>query len=152
MDAASAFFWAHPMWVWLAVGAAFLAVEAASGSGWLLWPAGSAAAVGAATLFVPMTFAGQAALFAGLTIATTYLGRRFLRGPPKGASDINESSERLIGRRGEAASLFQSGQGRVFVDGKEWSAELDGDGDLKPGDRIEVIALLGGARLKVKAG
>jgi hypothetical protein len=150
MDAASAFFWSHPMWVWLAVGAAFLAVEAASGSGWLLWPAGSAGAVAVATLIFPMTFTIEVALFGVLTIATTFVGRRWLRGPAKGASDINDSSERLIGRRGEAASLFQAGQGRVFVDGKEWSAELVGEDVLRPGDKIEVIALLGGARLKVR--
>jgi membrane protein implicated in regulation of membrane protease activity len=38
----------------------------------------------------------------------------------------------------------------VFVDGKEWSAELVGEDVLRPGDKIEVIALLGGARLKVR--
>jgi hypothetical protein len=39
----------------------------------------------------------------------------------------------------------------VFVDGKEWSAELEGDAPLSSGGRIEVIALVGGARLKVRA-
>jgi hypothetical protein len=152
MDAASAFFWSHPLWVWLAVGAAFLAAEAASGSGWLLWPAASAGAVGLATLVVPMTFASETALFAVLTIATTFLGRRYLRGSAKGAHDINDPLARLIGHRGEACSRFQSGQGRVFVDGKEWSAEVDGEGELGPGDKVEVIAVVGGARLKVRPG
>ena len=105
-----------------------------------------------ATLFLPMTFAGEAALFAAMTVATTFLGRRYLTGPVKSAADINDSLDRLIGRRGEASSLFQSGQGRVFVDGKEWSAETDGEAAVKPGDRVEVVAVLGGARLKVRAG
>ncbi|HEY5072693.1 MAG TPA: NfeD family protein [Caulobacteraceae bacterium] len=152
MDAASAFFWAHPIWVWLALAAAFLAIEAATGSGWLLWPAGSAAFVGLASLVFPTTFAVQAALFAALTIVTTFLGRRYLRGPGHGASDINDAHGRLIGKRGEVSSLFKAGQGRVFVDGKEWSAELDGADLLGPGDKIEVVAVLGGARLRVKPG
>jgi membrane protein implicated in regulation of membrane protease activity len=36
----------HPFWVWLAVAAIFLAVEVATGTGWLLWPAASALLVG----------------------------------------------------------------------------------------------------------
>ena len=46
MGAVEAFYFAHPFWSWLAVGAVFLIVEVMTGSGWLLWPAGSAAAVG----------------------------------------------------------------------------------------------------------
>ncbi len=33
------FYATHPFWVWLAVAAIFLAVEVATGTGWLLWPA-----------------------------------------------------------------------------------------------------------------
>ncbi len=40
----------------------------------------------------------------------------------------------------------------MFVDGKEWSAELDGGGELEAGARVTVNALIGGARLKVQAG
>ena len=35
----------HPFWVWLAVGAIFLAAEVPTASGYLLWPAASAGAV-----------------------------------------------------------------------------------------------------------
>ena len=65
--------------------------------------------------------------------------------------DPNDPLTRLIGHHGEAASSFEGGRGRVFVDGKEWAAELVGDGPLAPGGRIEVVALVGGARLKVRA-
>jgi membrane protein implicated in regulation of membrane protease activity len=85
-------------------------------------------------------------------VVFTYLGRRFLRPAPKGDGDINDPTPRLVGREGEAVSAFKAGLGRVFVDGKEWAAELDGGGDLAPQSKIHVLEILGGARLKVRAG
>ena len=35
----------HPFWAWIALAGALLALEVATGSGWLLWPAASAAIV-----------------------------------------------------------------------------------------------------------
>jgi membrane protein implicated in regulation of membrane protease activity len=152
MDTVSAFYMAHPFWIWLAIGAVFLVIEIATGSGWLLWPAGSAAIVALASLINGFAPLWQVVLFAVATIITTYLGRRFMK--PRAADatlDINDQLVRLVGHRGEAKTAFTSGEGRVFVDGKEWSAELDGAGPLAHGDKIEVTAVLGGARLKVRA-
>jgi membrane protein implicated in regulation of membrane protease activity len=142
----------HPFWAWMAVGAVFLAVEVMTGSGWLLWPAGSAALTGLAVLIAPMNPPTAIALFAVLTIVTTFVGRRFLRGAIAGLSDVNNPLTRLVGHHGEAATAFDGGAGRVFVDGKEWSAELEGQGPLPAGARVEVIEALGGARLRVRAG
>jgi len=142
---------AHPIWAWMAVGAVFLAVEIATGSGWLLWPAGSAALTGLLTLFLPMSTPAAVAVFAVLTIITTYVGRRYLRGAQPGASDVNNPLTRLVGHRGEAVAAFEGEDGRVFVDGKEWSAVLAGPGPLSAGAKVEVVEVLGGARLRVKA-
>ena len=144
-------FASHELLGWLAVGAVFLVVELATGSGWLLWPAGSAAAVGLFTLVWRPDAPVQAAVFALLTIVSTYLGRRLINCADHGGHDPNDPHARLIGKAGAAATDFRGGQGRVFVDGKEWSAELDGEGPLSVGGRVEVIALVGGARLKVRA-
>jgi membrane protein implicated in regulation of membrane protease activity len=141
----------HELLGWLAVGAVFLTVELATGSGWLLWPAGSAAAVGLVTLVWRPDMPVQAAVFAVLTIVSTYVGRRFINRSGRHGQDPNDPHARLIGKAGNAATEFRDGQGRVFVDGKEWSAELDGAGPLPVGARIEVVALVGGARLKVRA-
>jgi hypothetical protein len=142
---------AHPFWAWMALGAVFLAVEVATGSGWLLWPAGSAALTGVALLLWPLLSAPVAmALFGVLTIVTTYIGRRFIRGAPAAASDVNNPLTRLIGHRGEAATAFDGEDGRVFVDGKEWSAVLDGPGPLPVGAKVEVVEVVGGARLRVR--
>ena len=141
----------HPLWAWMALGAAFLAIEVATGSGWLLWPAGAAALTGLALLVLPLSAPAAIALFAILTIITTYLGRRFLRGAPASRSDVNEPLSRLVGHRGEAATTFEGEDGRVFVDGKEWSAVLEGPGPVAAGAKVEVVAVLGGARLRVRA-
>ncbi|MDQ2859412.1 MAG: NfeD family protein [Pseudomonadota bacterium] len=152
MDAVGAFVFTHPFWVWLAIGAVFLAVEVATGSGWMLWPAAAAALVGVVSLFAPRFGpGGDLALFAVLTIALTYVGRRTLKRTAPGGADINDAYGRLIGHHGSTSAAFEGGLGRVFVDGKEWSARLDGDGALAVGAPIEVTAVLSGARLKVRA-
>lgn len=151
MGGLSEFILSHPLWGWMAVGAVFLAIEVATGSGWLLWPAGSAALTGLITLFLPLNQPEQIAIFGVLTIITTYVGRRYLRGTRAAGTDVNDPLLRLVGHRGEAVADFAGEDGRVFVDGKEWSAVLDGAGSLTAGAKVEVVAVLGGARLKVKA-
>ncbi len=142
----------HPGWVWMAFAAVFLTVELATGSGWLLWPAAAAgitAIAVAAFRFNPTT---QTLVFALFTVVFTYAGRRWVRARAHSASDdLNDAAARLIGRLAETASPFHSGSGRVFIDGKEWSAELEGGGAAAKGARVEVIALLGGSRLKVRS-
>ena len=145
-----AFLMFHPLWAWLAIGAVFLIAEVMTGSGWLLWPAASAGLVAVLTQAVDLGLAPQAVIFAGLTIITTFIGRRYLRNVPVPGRDVNDPGARLIGHRGAAVETFRSGAGRVFVDGKEWSAELEGDGALVAGAPVVVTALLGGARLRVR--
>ena len=141
---------AHAFWFWVAVGAALLAVEMATGSGYLLWPAGSAGAVALVALLNLARLGWDFVVFALLTIATTYAGRRWLRRPEQTGPDINDPHHRLVGRKGSAACAFDRGEGRVLVDGKEWAAELDGEADLAKGDRIEVARVLDGSRLRVR--
>ena len=151
MGAAEALFFAHPFWLWIALGGVFLIGELMSGSGWLLWPAGAAAATGVVTIVWPMGWPYQIVIFVIVAIIATYLGRRFL--PPAGrkGGDINDPAPRIVGREGEAAAAFKAGLGRVFVDGKEWAAELEGGGELAAKAKVEVTQILGGARLRVKA-
>jgi membrane protein implicated in regulation of membrane protease activity len=138
----------HPFALWIAVGGVLLAVEVGTGSGWLLWPAGAAAVTALLTLGVPLGLPVQAVIFAILTIVTTLVGRHFFpRRPP--AADINDTRARLEGAAGVAAGDFQEGHGRVFVDGKEWAAELEGARVLASGARIVVVEVQG-ARLTVR--
>jgi membrane protein implicated in regulation of membrane protease activity len=150
MSALASFYALHPFWVWFAVAAIFLAIEVGTGTGWLLWPAASAVLVGALALVLPTNLPAEIALFAVLTIATTYLARRFLRPALEGkAPDLNDPLLRLIGRDGQVLTAFDNGLGRVFVDGKEWQARLDGDAP-QSGQRIQVTGV-DGATLTVRA-
>ena len=139
----------QPFWVWLAIGAIILIGEVATGSGWLLYAAGSAAVVAYLSMLgLNLTLPGEIALFSVLAIASTFLGRRFIKRHDQ--PDINDNAERLIGREGLTTSAFIGGYGRVAVEGCEWAAELEGDDALPVGVRVEVAAMADGARLRVR--
>jgi len=138
-----------PFALWLAIGAVFLAVEVATGSGWLLWPAGSAAVMGVAGLAFHFDLTMQLVIFSLLTIVTTLAGRRFFPRVLVGG-DINDTRSRLCGAEGVVAEDFRGGSGRVFVDGKEWAAELEGGASLASGAKVTVVNV-SGSRLTVRA-
>ena len=151
MDTLFGLYAAQPFWVWAGIGAAILAVEIATGSGWLLWAAASAAVTAVIAGLIQPSPATTVAIFAILTIVTTLLTRRYLprTGEPI-SEDINDTASRLIGKRATAVQAFVGGAGRVMLDGKEWAAELiDGDAP-KTGAPVEVVSV-DGARLLVRA-
>lgn len=153
MQEVAVFYSLYPFWTWLAVGAVLLALEVSTGSGYLLWPAASAGVVALLTLTVRLGLPIEALIFALLTIATTVLARLYWpRRVAHPAHDINDRGGRLVGRFGETVGLFAAGQGRVFVDGAEWSAELEGqDVGPPPGARVQILEVVGGGRLKVRS-
>jgi hypothetical protein len=142
---------AHAFWFWIGLAALFLVFEVMTGSGWLLWPAGSAAVVAFLATFAGLD-PGQAVLvFALLTISSILLARRYL---PKSLfhqrpDDINDSAGRIVGHEGRVVAAFERRCGRVFVDGKEWAAELDEGETLAAGARVEVTGVVG-AQLRVR--
>ena len=141
---------AHPFWVWLSAGAVLLAVEAATGAGYLLWAA-AAAAVTALFALLRLGPELELGLFAVVTILATVLARRYLPDPFRTrAPDINAPRHRILGHRGSVVAAFDHGHGRVFVDGKEWAAELDDGAELAPGAAVEVTAVVSGSRLRVR--
>jgi membrane protein implicated in regulation of membrane protease activity len=142
---------AHPVWIWIALGAALLAVEVATGSGWLLWPAASAGIVALAVAFAGLDLSQAVLVFALLTISLALLARRYLpksltRHPPH---DINDNIARLVGHHGRVVAPFEGRSGRVFIDGKEWAAELDEGEAPQAGARVEVTGVAG-AHLRVR--
>jgi hypothetical protein len=140
----------HPFWAWVALAALFLAAEVASGSGWLLWPAASAGAVALLASIAGLEPAPAFGVFAGLTIVTTFLARRYLpRSLGPHGHDINDNIARLVGHQGRAVTAFHGQHGRVFIDGKEWAAELAEGAELAAGARVEVVGVQG-ARLRVR--
>jgi len=139
----------QPFWIWMAIGAVLLAIEAGTGTGWLLWAAASAGIVGLAALTGMTSLPVEIALFAGLTLASTLTSKRLTRALQGGNEDINDQTQRMVGKIGHAAAPFVEGRGRAFVDGAEWLADLDGGGELAQGARV-VVTGVAGARLLVK--
>lgn len=140
----------HAAWFWIAVGAALLAVEVATGSGWLLWPAASAGLVALVTALVHVPVAAAVLLFAAMVIVSTLTARRYFpRRLAAGGRDINDNVARLVGHEGRVVGAFEGGEGRVFIDGKEWAAELEGADALQAGARVKVAGV-SGARLRVR--
>lgn len=151
MEAIADFYATHPFWVWLAVGALLLAVEAALGTEWLLWPATAAGVVSVLTLLpIETDFRTELGVFAGLTLVATLASRRLLSRVQPPGPDVNDNAARLVGAAGEAATEFVEGRGRVFVEGAEWPADLEGQGALTAGARVTVIGV-SGTRLTVRA-
>ena len=141
----------NPFALWLAIGAVLLALEVSTSSGWLLWPAASAAAMGLLGLVVHFELNIQLVIFAILTIVTTLAGRRMFPQVVLTGGDINDNRSRMAGLDGVAAGDFEGRQGRVFVDGKEWAADLESDASLASGERVVVVGV-NGSRLTVKPG
>lgn len=142
-----------PLWVWLAIAAAILAAEVATGSGYLLWASASAGVVAVLHgLGLRLGWGGEVVVFAVLAISSTLAARRFSpRRPPALGDDINDADARLVGREGRAVAAFHNAHGRVFVDGTEWAADSDPDTALPAGARVRVLMVVGGSRLRVRA-
>ena len=135
---------AQPFWFWGGLAVALLAVEAATGTGWLLWPAASAGAVALVALVLDQGWTGQAVFFAVLTLVTTFGARRYFpRGGAAASGDINDTSTRLVGQAARTVDAFHKGEGRIALDGKEWAAHLEGGGALAAGAEVEVTGVRG---------
>jgi hypothetical protein len=151
MDALIDLHAAQPFWIWLALGVMLLAIEAATSTEWLLWPAVSAGVVAVVTaLGLPLGLAGEVVLFALLTVLATLMSRRLIkRVNPADSPDINARDSRLIGQRAQVVQAFVDGRGRVFVSGSEWVAEIEGAAPLA-GESV-IVEGMEGAKLKVRA-
>ena len=152
MDAILSLHAAQPWWIWLAIGVALLAVEAAISSEWLLWPAVAAGVVAVLTaLGLRLGLPAEVAIFALLTAAMTLLSRRLIqRVNPSDAPDVNDRAVRLVGQQAKVVEAFVAGRGRVFVSGAEWAAEMPA-GEAPVGTYVTVVDA-SGATLKVTTG
>lgn len=168
MAALEALYQQDPFWIWLALGSLFVSLSLATGSGALVWP--GLAAVGVALLEavgLRLGLAIEAALFVALSLAALALpyaraalrplaaaggGDGAARSPDPIGADPQARTARLVGRIGRTNSEFVNGVGRVWIDGAEWGADLDGgDGTLSAGATVRVVRVIGGIRLQVHA-
>lgn len=141
---------AQPFWLWLAVGVVLLSVEAMASTEWLLWPAAAAGVTALLAAIFPLGIGLELGLFGALTVVMTLASRRLVkRVNPSEAPDINDVNRRLIGQSARVVHAFEDGQGRVYISGAEWPADLV-SGTADAGDQVVVQANLSG-RLQVAA-
>jgi len=155
-----------PFWIWLAVASLFVALNLATGSSLLMWPGVAAALVAVlevAGLRLGLIVEGW--VFVGLSaamlavvalraaprtvVAAAEPARRTKPGKVSTGTVEQGESGRLIGRIGRASSEFANGVGRVWIDGSEWAAELDGAEVLPEGEPVRITKVVGGIKLQV---
>lgn len=136
---------------WLALGLILLIAELASGTTYLLWPAVAAGLTGLLSLFMPVNFLTELAIFAVLTIALTALGRPLVRNrllAKAGSPTLNERGQAMVGARGIAAGAFMNGVGSVKLGDTVWRAT--GSDEIAAGQAVEVTGVEG-ATIAVRA-
>lgn len=111
-----------PLW-WITLGFALAAAEMLVFSFFLMWPA-LAAFVMALILWVMPGLQGeyQIVLFAVLSIALTYIGRRMFQRFDEPETSLNDRSKQLIGKRAKVVLFDETGEGRVELNGLRWPA------------------------------
>jgi len=146
-------------WGWLSIAALLLGLELFLGTQWLLWMAAAATMV-AIVGIVPMPW-DYGLVAEILTFCVISIGLIIITGrnaKPLKDNQLNEPSQRLVGKRAEIVSGFETGSstiitGRVSFEDVVWPADLqlDQGQDFTPSSHqaVEIIALSEG-RLIVK--
>jgi len=133
-------------WWWVAFGIALGALEMATLSFFLIWPALAALAMALVMALRPETGGtAQVALFAILAIGLTFAGRALLGRFGDGGAEnetLNSRARLMIGRHGEVIA-FQGPEGTIRIDGIRWRARWPGGASASPGESVEVIGAEG---------
>nr|WP_156842357.1 NfeD family protein [Novosphingobium aquimarinum] len=128
----------EPHYAWLAIGLVLAVGEMAIPGVFLIWMAGAAVIVGLFSWVVPIGVPLQVVLFALLSIAAVFVGRRYLRDNPIVAADpmMNMRGDRLVGETVVVTQAIAGGSGRVRLGDSEWLARGP---DAVPGTRLKVV-------------
>ena len=124
-------------WWWLLAAALLALVELVAPGIFSVWIAAAAALTGVAVLAFDLPFAFQLALFALLSIAAVYSGRRWYERNPVASDDpmLNDRTARLVGQTVTVVSAIRGGEGRVKVGDSVWPARGP---DAAEGARVRV--------------
>jgi membrane protein implicated in regulation of membrane protease activity len=132
----------EPHWLWLIAAALLGIAELIVPGVFLIWIAAAAAGTGLLTLLFGVGIAFQFALFALLSIASVYAGRRWYTANPVETSDplLNDRAARLIGRAVTVVSAIEHGEGRVKVGDSVWNCRGP---DCEAGTRVRITGAQG---------
>lgn len=130
-------------WTWAAFGIVLGALEMATMSFFLIWPA-LAALVMAVVIFIApdLGTAAQIILWAVLSVLLTLVGRKVVMDFGDGGGEetlINNRAAQLVGRTGK---VIVSGdiEGAIEVDGIRWRASWPDGSNLAEGSPVTVVA------------
>jgi membrane protein implicated in regulation of membrane protease activity len=166
MTTLEALYLQDPFWVWLGVASLFVSLSFATGANMLFLPAACAVVVALLELAgLRLGIETEVGLFAALTafsaVATFALQPRARVALVGGAARAPRSSlglggkaedpSSLVGRIARTTGEFVNGVGRVFIDGAEWAADLEGGESLPGGASVRVVRVVGGVKLQVRA-
>ncbi|HYJ29459.1 MAG TPA: NfeD family protein [Allosphingosinicella sp.] len=135
-------------WWWLLAAALLALVELVAPGIFSIWIAAAAAATGLAVMALPIPLAFQLALFALLSMAAVYAGRRWYEAHPVASADprLNDRTARLIGQSVTVVGAIRGGEGRVKVGDGVWAARGP---DADEGARVRIVGAAGSC-LKVE--
>jgi len=129
-------------WGWLVFAALLGIAEVLIPGVFLIWISIAAAITGLAALALPIALPFQFLLFAALSIAAVYAGRRWYVDNPVASTDplLNDRTARLIGQTVTVVEPIVGGEGRVKVGDSVWSAV---GAEAAVGTRVRVVAAEG---------
>lgn len=129
--------------IWLVAGLLLVAAELLSGALVLLMIGGGALAAAAAdTLGTPI--AGDAAVFAAVTLLLLFAARPVLTHRVHHGLDTRTNAAALVGGRATVVSTVDGHGGQVKIGGEVWSARsYDHEQVLEPGRTVTVMDISG---------
>lgn len=143
MDEFVAWLWDIEFWHWWALAVVLIAIEVFAPSTLLIWPAASAAAIGALLLFAPdLDWRYQMLSFAVLALVTTLVWFRYwVRRHPIESDHptLNVRGKALTGRRVLLDAASEAGRGRLHLDDTTWSYTTADGADLAAGTPVEIV-------------
>jgi len=142
-------------WHWLGIGIVLLTLEVAVGTFDLLWISIAAFLTALFAVLMPAPIGGwqgQMIFFAIVAVAFVVAGRTWFKGlrrAPVSHPNLNDRLANMVGQRGEAATSFDGGQGKVKVGDTVWLAKQSDDTVIVEGDQV-VVSGADGTTLKVR--
>ena len=128
-------------WWWVAIALAIGALEMATMSAFLIWPALAALLMAGVVLIAPdLSGAATVSIYAILAIVLTFVGRALMQrfgdggGPETG---LNSRSQQLIGRRATVLEC-DAGNGVVEIDGMRWTAIWEDGSTAAPDTKVSI--------------
>ena len=134
-------------WHWLAFGVLVMLIEVLVPGVIFLWLGIAAVLTGLALAAIPsMSWEIQAILFAVLSVAAIFVGRRIVaaRQAPTDHPTLNRRGKNLVGTRHVLDTASEGGRGRVRIGDTVWRFTVRPEGEeLAEGTRIAVVGVDG---------